>query len=53
MKDGNLIASIGGLFTILSVTFIENQTWQIITAIIGVVLAVYGLTLTQKVKKKE
>jgi drug/metabolite transporter superfamily protein YnfA len=52
MKNkGNLFASIGGLFTILSLTVIEDMNWKIAAAALGVALALYGVTLIQKAKK--
>lgn len=47
-QTGNLLASIGGLFTILSLTMFEDGTWKIIAALIGVALAFYGLLLIKK-----
>ncbi len=51
VKKGNLLASIGGLFTILSLTVVENNNWKIILSAIGVVLALYGFMILQKSKK--
>lgn len=50
-SNGNTIAGVGGLFTILSLTIIEEPNWKIIVAGIGVVLAVYGVYLISKSKK--
>ena len=51
-KKGTLIASIGGLFTVFSLTIFEDKNMQLISALARVVLAFYGLILIQKSKKK-
>lgn len=51
-KTGNLLLSIGVLFTILSLTIIEDSTWKINVAGVGLILALTGAILLPK-KKKE
>jgi len=51
-NNGNLYARIGGLFTILSLSVIEDRNWKIAAAVLDVALALYGIILIQKAKKQ-
>ena len=48
---GNLFAAVGGLFTILSLTVIDDKNWKVMIALLGVVIALYGVILIQRAKK--
>ncbi|MCB0476113.1 MAG: hypothetical protein KDC69_10570 [Flavobacteriaceae bacterium] len=51
-KNGNILASIGGLLAIFSLTVIEDSTWKIIASVTGTTLAIFGAILIQKANKK-
>ena len=51
-KTGNLLASIGGLFTILSLTLIEDRDWKVVAAFLGVAFALSGILFIKKPKKE-
>ncbi len=46
-----ITASAGGLCTVLSLTIIENETWKIIVASLGAILAIAGAVVMTKSKK--
>jgi len=52
-NKGKLLASFGALLGILSVTIIDNNHWSLAVSGIGVVLAIYGVTLILRAKKKK
>lgn len=47
-SKGNLLASIGGLCTILSLIVFEGSDWAVYIALVGVILAIVGVGMTQK-----
>ncbi len=52
ISKGTVFASIGALFTIVSLSIFDDKgPWPIITAAIGLSLALYGFWLNQKDKK--
>lgn len=50
-KQGNFIVGLGFLLTTFSFTVLINGTSRIVVAILGVVIATYGLHLLEKEKK--
>jgi len=48
---GTTIVSIGGLFTILSLTIVQDDVWKIIVSGIGAALAITGGILMRVSKK--
>lgn len=52
LSKGDILASIGGLMTIVCIT-LNNDTLQIILAVKGFVLAICGFVLNQKEKKNK
>jgi len=49
---GTSLVSIGGLFTILSLTIVKDATWNIVLAGIGVLFAIMGVIMMRKSGKK-
>ena len=51
-NKGSQLAVFGGLLAVLSLTF-DNNRWTLVVSGIGVALAIYGVTLILRAKKKE